>query len=90
MVDMKKTKVAFVTHFCPHYRVKTFERLAQLYDVEYFFYSPGNEWYRQGNHGVRRGKLRDTYLRRLSVDFGGPEWCHRWCSVCGEKTMQLS
>ena len=67
MVDTKKTKVAFVTHFCPHYRVRTFERLAQLYDVEYFFYSPGNEWYGQGIHGVRRGDFRHTYLRGFQL-----------------------
>jgi len=54
--------VAFVTHFCPHYRVKTFEMLAQIHDVEYFFYSQGNEWYGQGIHGVRGGNFRHTYL----------------------------
>jgi glycosyltransferase involved in cell wall biosynthesis len=60
--DMEETRVAFVTHFCPHYRVKTFERLAQVYNVEFFFYSPGNEWYGQGIHGVRGGTFRYHYL----------------------------
>ncbi len=55
-------KVAFVTHFCPHYRVKTFELLARIHDVEYFFYSQGNEWYGQGIHGVRGGHFCYTYL----------------------------
>jgi glycosyltransferase involved in cell wall biosynthesis len=55
-------KVAFVTHFCPHYRVKTFELLARIHDVEYFFYSRGDEWYGQGIHGVRGGDFRYTYL----------------------------
>jgi glycosyltransferase involved in cell wall biosynthesis len=59
---MKEMNVAFVTHFCPHYRVKTFEMLAQVYNVEYFFYSPGNEWYGQGIHGVRGGNFRYAYL----------------------------
>jgi glycosyltransferase involved in cell wall biosynthesis len=59
---MEETNVAFITHFCPHYRVKTFEVLAQAYNVEYFFYSPGNEWYGQGIHGVRGGNFRYTYL----------------------------
>jgi glycosyltransferase involved in cell wall biosynthesis len=54
--------VAFVTHFCPHYRVNTFELLAQTHNVEYFFYSQGNEWYGQGIHGVRGGNFRHTYL----------------------------
>jgi glycosyltransferase involved in cell wall biosynthesis len=59
---VKDGNVAFVTHFCPHYRVKTFERLAQSYNVEFFFYSPGNEWYGQGIHGVRKGNFKHTYL----------------------------
>jgi glycosyltransferase involved in cell wall biosynthesis len=59
---MEQMNVAFVTHFCPHYRVKTFEMLAQVYNVEYFFYSSGNEWYGQGIHGVRGGNFRYTYL----------------------------
>ena len=58
----KKTKVAFVTHFCPHYRVKTFESLARVYDIDYLFYSSGNEWYGQGIHGVRAGNFRHKYL----------------------------
>src|SRR5439155_7364293 len=36
--------------------------LAQVYNVEYFFYSQGNEWYGQGIHGVRGGNFRYTYL----------------------------
>jgi glycosyltransferase involved in cell wall biosynthesis len=64
---MERAKVAFVTHFCPHYRVKTFERLAQLYDVDYLFYSPGNEWYGQGIHGVRGGDFRYKYLSGIQL-----------------------
>src|SRR5579872_2054821 len=60
-------KVAFVTHFCPHYRVRTFEMLARSDDVEYFFYSQGNEWYGQGIHGVRGGHFRYTYLRSFQL-----------------------
>jgi glycosyltransferase involved in cell wall biosynthesis len=55
-------KLAFVTHFCPHYRVKTFEMLARLYDVAYLFYSAGNEWHWQKRHGLRTGDFRYTYL----------------------------
>jgi glycosyltransferase involved in cell wall biosynthesis len=55
-------KVAFVTNFCPHYRVKTFEMLARLCNVDYFFYSPGTEWYWQQNHGVRTGDFHYVYL----------------------------
>src|SRR5690242_17108046 len=53
---------AFITNICPHYRVKTFETLARFYDAEFFFYSNGNEWYWQQNHGVRAGKFRHSYL----------------------------
>ncbi|HXH09770.1 MAG TPA: glycosyltransferase family 4 protein [Alphaproteobacteria bacterium] len=55
-------KVAFVTNICAHYRVKTFEALARLYDVQYFFYSAGDEWYWQQNHGVRAGDFPYAYL----------------------------
>src|SRR5688572_18800808 len=55
-------KLAFVTNFCPHYRVQTFELLARTFDVDYFFYSSSNEWYWQQNHGVRAGNFHHTYL----------------------------
>jgi glycosyltransferase involved in cell wall biosynthesis len=54
--------VAFVTHFCPHYRIKTFETLARAANVDYFFYSPGNEWYGQGLTGTWRGDFSHEYL----------------------------
>src|SRR5688500_11035807 len=57
-----KMNVVFVTHFCPHYRVKTFETLARTANVDYFFYSPGNEWYGQGVTGTWRGDFRHEYL----------------------------
>jgi glycosyltransferase involved in cell wall biosynthesis len=54
--------VAFVTHFCPHYRIKTFEMLGRVCTVDYFFYSPGNEWYGQGITGAWRGDFNHEYL----------------------------
>src|SRR5688572_11257528 len=57
-----KMNVAFVTHFCPHYRVKTFETLARTANVDYLFYSPGNEWYGQGVTGTWRGDFSHEYL----------------------------
>ena len=60
-------RAAFVTNICTHYRVKTFERLAELCDVEFFFYSAGNEWYWQQNHGVRAGNFRHSYLHGLQL-----------------------
>jgi glycosyltransferase involved in cell wall biosynthesis len=55
-------KVAFITNFCPHYRIKPFETLAHRYNIDYFFFSAGNEWYWQQKHGVRAGDFRYTYL----------------------------
>src|SRR5262245_53540421 len=55
-------KVAFITHFCPHYRVRTFETFARASDIEFFFYSQGKEWYGQGIHGIRGGNFRHKYL----------------------------
>ncbi len=55
-------RVAFVTNFCPHYRVKTFETLARYYKVDYYFFSAGDEWYWQQQHGVRGGNFHYKYL----------------------------
>jgi len=55
-------KVAFVTIFCPHYRIKTFETLACYHDVDYYFFSAGGEWYWQQEHGVRAGHFQYEYL----------------------------
>ncbi len=55
-------KAAFVTNICAHYRVKTFEGIARVYNVDYFFYSAGDEWYWQQNHGVRTGDFHYAYL----------------------------
>src|SRR6185295_7738026 len=60
-------KVAFVTNFCPHYRVKTFETLARYHDVDYYFFSKGDEWYWPGRHGVRRGDFHLEYLSGFSI-----------------------
>ncbi len=55
-------KVAFVTHYCPHYRVKTFETLASHIDTDFYFYSNGGEWYWQHQHGVQIGNFNYSYL----------------------------
>jgi glycosyltransferase involved in cell wall biosynthesis len=59
----RRTKIAFVTNFCPHYRVKTFELLAERFDADFFFYSDGAEWYWQKKHGTQRGNFAHEYLR---------------------------
>src|SRR5262249_34774889 len=52
---------------CPHYRRRTFELLARTCNVEYCFYSTGDEWYWQRNHGVSAGEFRYTYLRGFQL-----------------------
>jgi glycosyltransferase involved in cell wall biosynthesis len=61
------TRVAFVTNFCPHYRVKTFEALAEKFDAEFLFYSDGSEWYWRQNHGTRAGEFRHEYLTGFTI-----------------------
>src|SRR3972149_2449850 len=56
------SRIAFVTNICPHYRVKTFEILAHCHDVDYFFFSSGDEWYWQQQHGVQAGNFHYEYL----------------------------
>lgn len=55
-------KAAFVTNICAHYRVKTFEALARYYDVDYYFFSAGDEWYWLQEHSVRAGDFHYEYL----------------------------
>lgn len=60
-------KIAFVTTFCPHYRVRTFETLARYHDVDFYFFSVGEEWYWQQQHGVRMGNFHCEYLPGFHV-----------------------
>src|SRR5260370_24049425 len=55
-------KIAFVTHYCTHYRIKTYEKLARQADVTYFFYSAGRDWYWDRAHGVYQGEFNHEYL----------------------------
>lgn len=56
------SRLAFVTNFCPHYRVRTFETLADHHDVDYYFFSAGDDWYWLKEHGTRTGRFRSRYL----------------------------
>jgi glycosyltransferase involved in cell wall biosynthesis len=57
------TKLVFVTNFCPHYRIRLFEKIAQHYETDFLFYSEGKEWYWQMAHGVNQGVFHYTYLK---------------------------
>ena len=54
--------IAFVTNFCPHYRVQTFEKLARKYKVQFYFFSQGTEWYWLKELGTRKGDFNGQYL----------------------------
>lgn len=54
--------LAFVTNICPHYRINTFKTLACYCDVDYYFFSAGDEWYWQQQHGVQTGDFHCEYL----------------------------
>ena len=56
------TRVAFVTTFCAHHRRRTFETFAEKHDTTFYFFSAGDEWYWQQQHGVKRGEFHHEYL----------------------------
>jgi glycosyltransferase involved in cell wall biosynthesis len=55
-------RIAYITNFCAHYRVKTYETLSQYVDTDFFFYSAGDEWYWMKSHGVQTGRFKNEYL----------------------------
>jgi len=59
--------IAFITHFCPHYRVKTFETLAKYHYVNYYFFSKGDEWYWLSEHGLQAGDINHRYLPGFQI-----------------------
>src|ERR1017187_3205870 len=63
----KYMRIAFVTNFASHYRVRTFEILAKYHNVQYLFFSGGDEWYWQRRHGTRAGDFEYEYLSGISV-----------------------
>lgn len=55
-------KIAFIHNFASHYTVKTYEILSKYYDVEYYFFSGGDEWYWMEQHGTKTGDFTFKYL----------------------------
>ena len=60
-------RTLFITNWCPHYRVRTFETLATHADVEFVFFSAGNEWYWGQQHGRQVGDFSHEYLWGFNV-----------------------
>jgi len=55
-------RIAFITNMCNHYRKKTFETFSQYYDVDFYFFSKGGEWYWLKKHGIFSGNFKYEYL----------------------------
>jgi glycosyltransferase involved in cell wall biosynthesis len=55
-------QISFTTNLCAHYNVGTFEVLSRYHDVDYYFFSAGEEWYWQQRHGVHTGNFHSEYL----------------------------
>jgi glycosyltransferase involved in cell wall biosynthesis len=66
-VQADSCRVAFITHYCTHYRVRTYEILAKHLDVTYYFYSAGKEKYWDPSHGVSKGNFRHEYLPGFQI-----------------------
>ena len=64
---MSDLRALFITNWCPHYRVRTFETLAQRADIEFVFFSAGNEWYWGQRHGKQVGDFPHEYLWGFNV-----------------------
>lgn len=61
-------KILFITNLCPHYRVKTFETLAQRVATRFIFFSQGGEKYWNASlHGKKIGNFPHEYLWGLSL-----------------------
>ncbi len=62
------TKIVYIATNCPHYRVKTYELLAQqLPHLKFYFFSQGDEWYWMPELAVQSGDFDHEYLRSLRV-----------------------
>jgi glycosyltransferase involved in cell wall biosynthesis len=67
--EFNHSRVVFVTNLCPHYRVKTFETLTRYCNLEFYFFSDGDEWYLWRGHGKRVGNFKFEYLP--GINFAG-------------------
>jgi glycosyltransferase involved in cell wall biosynthesis len=60
-------RIAFVTNFIQHYRVRFFERLSQFCDIDFYFFSDGDEFYWLPEHGTRESKIKSYRLRKFKI-----------------------
>ena len=62
-------RIAFITNFCPHYRIKTFEEFSKGFSVDYYFFSAGDDWYWQQQNGIHTGSFHFEYLHGISIGY---------------------
>ena len=74
-------RIAFVTNICSGYRVKLFELLAQHHDIDYYFFSGGEEWYWRKRQSHCEGNFKRIFPSgfllggtRVSVDLATQLW----------------
>lgn len=60
-------RVAFITTFASYYRKPLFETLDQRWDVDFVFFSAGNEWYRSPHMTHQPGRVTSTALRPRNI-----------------------
>ncbi|MCK4794489.1 MAG: glycosyltransferase family 4 protein [Desulfobacteraceae bacterium] len=60
-------RIALITNFCPHYRIKTFEMMGKMLDIEFYFFSEGKEHYWDQQHGIRAGDFSYKYLPGFNI-----------------------
>jgi len=60
-------KIVFVSNYVPHYRVGLFEYLQKKLDIEFLFFSKGEEWYWPKQHGIYTGNFSYKYLTGFRI-----------------------
>ena len=61
------SEVKVITNFCPHYRVKLFEELHNSMNVEFLFFSEGNESFWNKRIPLEKGKFNSRNIKGINV-----------------------
>jgi glycosyltransferase involved in cell wall biosynthesis len=66
--EVARPRVALISNFCPHYRRPLYEELARRMEMDFYFFSEGDERYWNPRLPVEQtGAFRRVPLRRVSV-----------------------
>lgn len=61
------SEVKVITNFCPHYRVKLFEELHNSINVEFLFFSEGNESFWNKRIPIEKGKFNSKNIKGINI-----------------------